>query len=94
MKLIPLRDRVLVKILEREERTSGGLILPGELQEASQQGLVIATGEGKTSSTGDIIKMTVKVGDTVFFAKYTGIETDKDHLIFKEDEILAVVDKS
>jgi len=94
MNLRPLRDRILVKRLEREEKTAGGLILPDEAQEISQKGLVIATGEGKISSTGVLIKMIIKKGDTVFFGKYSGTETDKDHLIIKEDEVLGVIDKS
>jgi len=94
MNLRPLRDRILVKRLEREEKTAGGLILPDEAQEISQKGLVIATGEGKISSTGVLIKMIIKEGDTVFFGKYSGTETDKDHLIIKEDEVLGVIDKS
>jgi chaperonin GroES len=92
-KLRPLGDRVLVKRLEGEERTAGGLYIPEAAKEKAQTGRVIAVGGGRKDASGQLIPMDVKVGDTIYFGKYAGTEADRDHLIVREDEILGVLDK-
>lgn len=92
-KLRPLGDRVLVKRIEEQERTQGGIIIPDAAKEKAQMGAVLATGNGRTDVTGKVTPLQVKVGDTVYFGKYAGIEAGKDHLIIKEDEILGIVEK-
>ena len=74
MKLVPLEDRVLVKILEQEEMTKGGIVLPDTAKEKPSKGKVIAVGPGKYSEKGDLLPMPVKEGDIVVFAKYAGTE--------------------
>ena len=94
MTLKPLSDRVLVKRLESEEKTAGGLYIPDTAKEKPSRGEVIAVGPGKMSNDGKIIAMTVKVGDTVLFNKYAGTEVKLDgvdHLVMREDDILAVI---
>jgi len=96
MKVRPLNDRVLVKRLEEEEMTKGGIIIPDSAKEKPAEGEVIAVGKGKMNEKGDRIKMDVKVGDRVLFSKYGGTDVKLDgvdHLIMREDDILAIVDK-
>jgi chaperonin GroES len=96
MKLKPLNDRVLVKRLETEEKTAGGIIIPDTAQEKPQKGKVIAAGPGKVDEDGKEVKMSVKKGDVVLFSKYAGTEIKIDgeeHLIMREDDILAVFEK-
>lgn len=93
MKLKPLNDRVLVKRLEMEEKTAGGIIIPDTAKEKPQKGKVVAAGPGKVDDDGKLIKMSVKKGDVVLFSKYAGNEIKIDgeeHLIMREDDILAV----
>ncbi len=90
MKLKPLSDRVLVKRLEEEQVTAGGIYIPDSAKEKPMKGEVVAVGPGKKDE-----KMTVKKGDTVLFAKYAGNELKIDsaeHLIMREEDILAIVD--
>ena len=94
MKLKPLNDRVLVKRLESEEKTAGGLYIPDTAKEKPSKGEVIAAGPGKTADDGKKIAMTVKAGDTVLFNKYAGTEIKIDgieHLVMREDDILAII---
>lgn len=94
MKLTPLNDRVLVKRLESEERTAGGLYIPDTAKEKPSKGEVVAVGPGKTADDGKVIAMTVKVGDSVLFSKYAGTDIQIDgveHLVMREDDILAVI---
>jgi len=91
--LKPLLDRVLIKRLENEERTPGGLYIPDSAKEKAQTGQVIAIGGGRLDKDGKAIPLQVKVGDTVFFGKYAGTEADKDHIIIREEEILGIVEK-
>lgn len=94
MKLKPLNDRVLVKRLEMEEKTAGGLYIPDTAKEKPSKGEVVAVGPGKTSNEGKIIPMTVKAGNIVLFNKYAGTEIKLDgveHLVMREDDILAVI---
>ncbi len=89
----PLYDRVLLKRIEHEETTPSGLYIPDAAKEKAQMGTVIAVGAGKITPEGKLLPLTVQVGDTVFFGKYSGSEAGKDHIILKEDEILGLVIK-
>jgi len=94
MKLKPLADRVVVKPLEADEQTEGGIILPDTAKEKPQKGTIEAVGPGKKSETGDVIPMEVKKGDTVLYGKYSGTEITMDgveYLIMRENDILAVL---
>jgi chaperonin GroES len=96
MKVRPLNDRILVKRLEEEEMTKGGIIIPDSAKEKPAEGEVIAVGKGKMNDKGDRIKLDIKVGDRVLFSKYGGTDVKidgEDHLIMREDDILAVVEK-
>ena len=96
MKVRPLNDRILVKRLEEEEKTKGGIIIPDSAKEKPAEGEVIAVGKGKINEKGDRIKLDVKVGDRVLFSKYGGTDVKidgVDHLIMREDDVLAVVEK-
>jgi chaperonin GroES len=92
MKVRPLNDRILVKRLEEEEMTKGGIIIPDSAKEKPAEGEVIAVGKGKINDNGDRIKLDIKVGDRVLFSKYGGTDVKLDgvdHLIMREDDILA-----
>jgi chaperonin GroES len=97
MKLKPLGDRVVVKPLEEEERTKGGIVLPDTAKEKPQHGEVVAVGPGKWDESGSKrIAVEVKAGDRVLYAKYAGTEVKTDDgelLILRADDILAVVEK-
>ncbi len=92
-KIRPLYDRILIKRLEKEDVTAGGIIIPDTAKEKTQTGQVVAVGAGRLAKDGTITPLTVKTGDTVFFGKYSGTDADKEHLILKEDEVLAIVEK-
>ncbi len=91
-KIRPLLDRVLVKRIEHEETSDGGIIIPDVAKEKAQTGKVVAVGTGKVLNDGKVQQMQVKVGDVVFLPKYAGTEASKDHIIIKEDEILGIVE--
>lgn len=94
MNIRPLHDRVLVKRLDAEEKTAGGLIIPDSAKEKPIQGQVIAVGAGKRDKDGTIHALDVKAGDRILFSKYSGTEVKIDgdeRLIMREDDILAVV---
>ena len=94
MKLTPLADRVLVKPLEAEGKTKGGIILPDTAKEKPQEGKVVAIGKGKLLENGKIQPPEVKVGDKILYAKYSGTEInldDGEHLIIREEDVLAVI---
>jgi len=94
MKLRPLHDRVIVKRLEEEETSRGGIIIPDTAKEKPQKGKVLAVGQGKILDNGTKTEMSVKVGDKVLFGKYSGTEIKiegEEHLILKEDDILAII---
>jgi chaperonin GroES len=96
MNLKPLNDRVIVKRLESETKTTGGIIIPDTAKEKPAEGEVVAVGTGKLLENGTRQQMQVAVGDKVLFGKYSGTEVKiegKDHLILREDDILAVVSK-
>ena len=95
MKLRPLHDRVIVKRLEEEEKTVGGIIIPDTAKEKPQQARVVAVGKGRTLENGQVHPLTVKEGDRVLFGKYAGTEIKIDgdeHLIMREDDILAIIE--
>ena len=94
MKIKPLSDRVVIKPSEPDEKVQGGIIIPDTAKEKPQKGEIVAVGPGKASESGDIIPMSVKVGDSVLYGKYSGTEVtiDKiDYLIVRESDILAVI---
>lgn len=96
MNFKPLHDRVLVKRVEAEEKTVGGIIIPDTVKEKPIEGEVIAVGNGLRNETGTIIPLDVTVGDSVIFGKWTGTEiklNEVDYLIMKESDIMGVVNK-
>ena len=91
-KLQPLGDRVVIKVIEREEITKGGLVLPDTAKEKPQEGKVIAVGPGKLGDDGKRVALEVKVGDTVIYARYAGTEIkldDEEVVVLRESDILA-----
>lgn len=93
MKIKPLGDKVLVEVLESDEKTKGGIILPDTAKEEKTEGRVVSAGPGKTLESGKVHSLEVKKGDRVIFGKYAGDEIlidGKKHKILKESEILAV----
>jgi len=96
MKIRPLQDRVIVRRIEEEEKTKGGIIIPDTAKEKPMEGKVIAVGKGKVLEDGKIHPLDVKAGDRVLFGKYAGTEVKIDgeeHLIMREDDILGVIEK-
>ena len=96
MNLKPLGDRIVVKVLEREETTKGGLYLPDTAKEKPTEGEVIATGSGKVLDNGQKLPIEVKVGDRIIFSKYAGTEVKldgEDYVIFSERDVLAIIEK-
>ena len=96
MKIRPLNDRILVKRLEEEEKTAGGIIIPDSAKEKPAEGEIIAVGPGKLNDKGERTAMDVKPGDRVLFSKYGGTDVKidgQDYLIMREDDILGVVEK-
>lgn len=96
MKIKPLHDRVVVRQVEEQKETAGGILLPGSAQEKENMGEVVAVGPGKAADNGSIIEMTVKVGDKVMFGQYSGQEVkDEDGQalkVMREDDIIAIVE--
>jgi len=96
MKIRPLQDRIIVKRVEEEEKTKGGIIIPDTAKEKPMEGKVIAVGKGKVLEDGKINPLDVKIGDRILFGKYAGTEIKIDgeeHLIMREDDILGVIEK-
>lgn len=95
MKVRPLQDRLVVRRVDEEEKTKGGIIIPDSAKERPLMGEVIAAGAGKRADDGTLIALDVKQGDRVLFGKYAGTEIKiegVEHLILREDEILGIVD--
>jgi chaperonin GroES len=95
MKIRPLQDRVIVRRLEEEEKTKGGIIIPDTAKEKPQEGKVIAVGKGKVTEEGKVIPLDVKAGDKILFGKYSGTEIKiegEEHLIMREEDILGVIE--
>ena len=96
MKIRPLQDRVIVKRIDEEEKTKGGIIIPDTAKEKPQEGRVVAVGKGKMNEDGKIVPLDVKVNDRILFGKYSGSEINIDgeeHLIMREEDILGVIEK-
>ena len=96
MKIRPLQDRVIVKRIEEEEKSKGGIIIPDTAKEKPQEGKVVAVGKGKVNDDGKITPLDVKVNDRILFGKYSGTEINVDgeeHLIMREEDILGIIEK-
>jgi len=95
MNIRPLGDRILVKRIQEEERTKGGIIIPDTAKEKPQEGRVVAVGKGKMTEDGKLLPIDVKAGDRILFGKYAGSEIKiegEEHLILREDDILGVLE--
>jgi len=95
MKIRPLHDRILVKRIEADTRTKGGLYIPDSAKEKPIEGLVIAVGPGKADDNGRVHEVHVKTGDKILFGKYSGTEVkidDVEHLIIREEDVLGVIE--
>ncbi len=95
MKIRPLHDRVIVRRLEEEKVSAGGIVIPDSAKEKPVQGEVTAVGKGKILESGDVLAMDVKVGDTVLFGKYSGTDVkigDEEMLVMREEDIMGVVE--
>ena len=96
MKIRPLQDRVIVKRIQEEGKTKGGIIIPDTAKEKPQEGKVVAVGKGKLNEDGKVVPLDVKVNDRILFGKYSGSEINIDgeeHLIMREEDILGVIEK-
>ena len=92
--LVPMGDRILVKRDEEEERSVGGIVIPDTAKEKPVRGTVVATGNGKRLKSGQIQALSIKVGDKIYFGKYSGTEIKldgKEYLIMREDDVLALI---
>lgn len=95
MKIRPLQDRVIVKRIEEEGKTKGGIIIPDSAKEKPQEGKVVAVGKGKVTEDGKVIPLDVKAGDRILFGKYAGAEVKiegEEHLIMREEDILGIIE--
>ena len=95
MKFRPLHDRVVVKRIDAEEKTAGGIIIPDSAKEKPQEGKVIAVGNGKVNDEGKKVPLDVKAGDKILFGKYSGSEVkldDEEYLILREEDVLAIIE--
>jgi chaperonin GroES len=95
MKIRPLGDRILVKRIQEEDKTKGGIIIPDTAKEKPQEGKVVAVGKGKMTEAGELMTPDVKLGDKILFGKYAGSEVKlegEEHLILREDDILGVLE--
>lgn len=96
MKIRPLQDRIIVKRLEEEDTTKGGIIIPDTAKEKPSEGLVIAIGKGKVLENGKQLPLEVKKNDRILFGKYSGTDIkieDEEYLIMREDDVLGVIQK-
>ena len=97
MKFRPLHDRVVVKRIDAEEKTAGGIIIPDTAKEKPQEGEIVAAGPGGRNEQGQLVPIDVKAGDRVLFGKWSGTEVKidgQDYLIMKESDLLGVVEKT
>ena len=95
MKIRPLQDRILVKRIEEEAKTAGGIIIPDTAKEKPQEGKVVAVGNGKMTDEGKRVALDVKAGDKILFGKYSGSEVkieDEEYLILREEDVLAILE--
>jgi len=96
MKIRPLHDKILVKRLQEEEKTKGGIIIPDTAKEKPMEGEVIAVGKGRMTEEGKVVALDVKAGDRVLFSKYAGTEVkieNTEYLIMREEDILGIIEK-
>ena len=96
MKVRPLHDRIIVKRLEEEEKTKGGIIIPDTAKEKPMEGEVVAAGKGRVTEEGKVVALDVKAGDRVLFSKYAGTEVKiegAEYLIMREEDILGIIEK-
>jgi chaperonin GroES len=94
MKIRPLGDRILVKRIEEEEKSKGGIIIPDSAKEKPQEGKVVAVGKGKMLEDGKMVPLEVKAGDRILFGKYAGTDVKiegEEHLIMREDDVLGII---
>jgi chaperonin GroES len=95
MNIRPLQDRIVVKRIEEEEKTAGGIIIPDTAKEKPQEGKVVAVGKGKLTEDGKLQKLDVKKGDRILFGKYSGSEITMDgteYLILREEDVLGIIE--
>jgi len=95
MKIRPLQDRILVRRVEEESKTKGGIIIPDSAKEKPAEGVVVSVGEGKRMEDGKRMTPDIKAGDRVLFAKYAGTEVkidDEEHLVMREDDVLGIIE--
>lgn len=92
-KLRPLHNNVLVKRQEEPTKTTGGLFIPDAAKQETQTGVIMATGSGIRNQNGELIPLTVKVGDTIFFGKYAGTKADDTFVVIKEEDILGIIEQ-
>lgn len=93
--LKPLGDRVIIEVVEQEEKTASGIVLPDSAKEKPQEGKVVAVGSGRVTDNGERIKLEVKEGNTIIYSKFAGTEVKydgKEYLILRESDILAIVE--
>jgi chaperonin GroES len=96
VKIRPLQDRVIVKRVDEDEKSKGGIIIPDTAKEKPQEGKVVAVGKGKLGDDGKVTPLDVKINDRILFGKYSGTEINFDgeeHLIMREEDILGVIEK-
>jgi chaperonin GroES len=95
MKVQPLHDRILVKRIDEEQKTKGGIIIPDTAKEKPQEGKVVAAGKGRVLDDGKVQELAVKKGDKILFSKYAGTEIKlegEEHIIIREDDVLAILE--
>jgi chaperonin GroES len=95
MKVQPLHDRILVKRIDEEQKTKGGIIIPDTAKEKPQEGKVVAVGKGRVLDDGKVQELAVKKGDKILFSKYAGTDIKvegEDHIIIREDDVLAILE--
>ena len=95
MKVQPLHDRILVKRIDEEQKTKGGIIIPDTAKEKPQEGKVVAAGKGRVLDDGKVQELAVKKGDKILFSKYAGTEIKlegDEHIIIREDDVLAILE--
>ncbi len=96
MNIRPLHDKILVKRLQEEEKTKGGIIIPDTAKEKPMEGEVVAVGKGRVTEEGKVVALDVKAGDRVLFSKYAGTEVKiegTEYLIMREEDILGIIEK-
>jgi chaperonin GroES len=95
MKVQPLHDRILVKRIDEEQKTKGGIIIPDTAKEKPQEGKVVSVGKGRVLDDGKVQELAVKKGDKILFSKYAGTEIKvegEEHIIIREDDVLAILE--